>query len=110
MGKGDLNSDCPLEFIVEEPGLRTFSRFEILSREVNRSGVFAVKKRIVYQCPPSHVINKYAREVCEQLGQKLDSSYNAPGMSDELARFLKVVATICAKALNTRAGSTRSQD
>jgi hypothetical protein len=69
-----------------------------------------VKKRIVYQCPPSHVINKYAREVCEQLGQQIDSSYNAPGMSYELARFLEVVATLWHKSLNTRAGSTRSHE
>ena len=68
------------------------------------------KKRVAYCPPPPEVIRLYAREVCQQLEQKIDASYNTPGMSRELASFLEVVATICAKALNRHTDSSDTQD
>jgi hypothetical protein len=59
-----------------------------------------MKKRIIYEGPPSQVVDQYAREVCQQLGQKFDAGYNTPEMSRELAGFLKIVASICTKAMN----------
>ena len=59
-----------------------------------------VKKRVAY-CPPApEVLSQYAREVCQELGQKLDASFNTPNMIRELAAFIGIVASIYADYMN----------
>ena len=82
----------------------------VSSQRVKQGGDLTVKKHIIYESPPSHVIDQYAREVCQQLGQRVDVTYDTPEMSRELARFLKVVATICVKAMNKYDQPFASQD
>jgi hypothetical protein len=60
----------------------------------------SARKQIVYYPPSQETINQYAREVCQQLGQKLHPDYNAPQASRELAGLINLVALIYADHLN----------
>lgn len=58
------------------------------------------QRPVEYHPPAPEEIDQYALTVCRELGDKIDSSYNSPDTRRELAGFLKVVASICAKHLN----------
>ncbi len=58
------------------------------------------RRNIVYVPPPPEAVEVYSRAVCEQLGKKLDASYNTPETIRELSAFIQLVSSICAKHLN----------
>ncbi len=60
----------------------------------------AKSRPVEYLPPPPEQIEQYARLVCHELADKIDSAYDTPEMRRELTGFLKVVATICVKHLN----------
>ncbi|MEP7288646.1 MAG: hypothetical protein ABI947_23070 [Chloroflexota bacterium] len=59
-----------------------------------------VHKIVAYYPPPREVIDNFAREVCQQLGQKVDAGFNTPEMVWGFASFIKIVAVIYAKHLS----------
>jgi hypothetical protein len=66
----------------------------------------SIKRQIVYENPSPQLIDQYAHDVCQELGEKIDPSFNTPEMRRELANFLKVVSTVCVKSMNKQNGDS----
>ena len=76
-----------------------------------RKSVIKPVKRVVAYCPPPReVIDSYARDVCQQLGEKVDATYASHEMQRDLANFLKIIASMCAKSLTKQTCDDRSLD
>ena len=77
-----------------------------------RSPVTTIKSHrpVEYHPPAPEEIDQYALTVCRELGEKIDSNYNSPDVRRELAGFLKVIASICAKQLNKVDSGTLDKD
>lgn len=56
--------------------------------------------RIVYEVPPSSVIDACSRQVCQCLAEEHGPAYVTPEVIDGFANFLKVVASIWVNHLN----------
>lgn len=54
----------------------------------------------IYTAPPRAEINQFARDVCQALGKTLQEDFSAPQLWIDLATFIEVVASICAKQMN----------
>ena len=65
-----------------------------------KSVTHTMKRKVEYFPPASEDISRYAYTVCEELGEKVDPTFNTPEMRHELADFIKVVASIWSKHLN----------
>jgi hypothetical protein len=67
-------------------------------------------KQVIYSPPVPETIEQYARLVCQELAEKIDSIYDSPEMRRELAGFLKIIASICTKQLNKREQKSLDKD
>lgn len=54
-----------------------------------------------YHPPPTEVIEQLSADICRQMGEAVDPSYNTPEVRWGLAAFLKLVATIQARQLSS---------
>jgi hypothetical protein len=67
-----------------------------------RNNVEAPRRNVVYHPPATASIYKYTRDVCKELGETVDPSFDTPDMHSEIANFIKVVAEIGAEQMNKR--------
>ncbi len=70
----------------------------------------AGQKRIVYYPPPSEVIDRFARDVCIHMEQKVDGACNTPEIVGDFSRFIKVIASAYAKYLTKHPESSSELD
>lgn len=59
----------------------------------------AVHKFIIYYPPSQEVIDRFARDVCLHMAQRVDVVFNTPEMIRGFSAFIKIVACIYAKHL-----------
>jgi hypothetical protein len=59
-----------------------------------------LRKNVTYHPPATSDIQQYTRTVCKELAETIDSEFDTPEVRNELAGFIKVVASICSKQLN----------
>ena len=60
----------------------------------------SAKKNVTYYPPSAADIQAYTRTVCQKLAGEIDTQFDTPEVNQELAGFMKVVASICSKGLN----------
>ena len=65
-----------------------------------RSNVTAKRKPVTYYPPTAADLQTYSRSVCEKLGNAICAEFDTPEVKQDLAGFMKVVASICSKRLN----------
>jgi hypothetical protein len=64
-----------------------------------------VRRCVTYYPPPPEVINRFAHEVCAQMGKKVDASYDTLEIAVELSAFVRTIASVYAKHLTNQSMS-----
>jgi hypothetical protein len=59
-----------------------------------------IKRNVTYHPPTASDIHQYTRAVCKELAGRISAEFDTPEVHNELAGFIKVVASICSKQLN----------